>query len=132
PSPHAAARYTKIVGDLDFQALAGRASDGHPAQRFLYREESEGHESQSDSFLTTDFATGKVSHRIVAGVEAGYSTTDSRIGTAPAPSLDIDAPVYGPRPADPPLAPTEFDTPRFGVYVQDQARVGSKLTVVPA
>jgi iron complex outermembrane receptor protein len=131
-SLHVAGRYTKIVGDLDVQALLGLSSDGHTAQRFLYVEESEWHEYQSDTFLTTGFSTGSVAHRIVAGFEAGYSTTDSRIGTAPAPPLDITAPVYGPRPADPRVAPTEYDTPRLGFYVQDQLRVGSKLTAVPA
>jgi iron complex outermembrane receptor protein len=131
-SLHVAGRYTKIVGDLDVQALAALAADGHTAQRFYYREKSEWHEYQADTFLTTDFATGSVSHRVVAGLEAGLSTTDSLIGTAGAPSLDIDAPVYGPKPAEPRLAPTDFDTPRFGVYVQDQARVLSSLTLVPA
>src|SRR5262245_5879554 len=130
-SLHVAFRYTKIVGDLDLQALAALAPDGRTALRFLYHEESEWHEYQSDTFLATDVATGKVGHRIVTGFEAGLSTTDSLIGTAGAPPLDIYAPVYGARPPDPSLAPSDFETPRFGVYVQDQARIGSKLTVVP-
>lgn len=131
-SLHVAGRYTKIVGDLGFQALSGVAPDGHTVRRFLYRERSEWHEYQSDTFLTTLAATGPVSHRVVLGFEVGYSTTDSLIGTAGAPSLDLDAPVYGPRPADPTLFPTRYDTPRLGAYLQDQARIGSKLTLVPA
>lgn len=130
-SLHVAGRYTKIVGNLDLQALLALSNDGRTAQRFLYVEESEWHEYQSDTFLTTTFTTGSVSHRLVTGVEAGYSTADSRIGTALAPPLDIQAPVYGPRPADPPLALSDYDTRRVGVYVQDQVRAGSKLTVVP-
>lgn len=131
-SLHVAFRYTKIDGALDLQALLALSGDGRTAQRFLYKEESEWSEYQSDTFLLKGFATGAVGHRLVAGVEAGYSTTDSLIGTRSAPSLDLHAPVYGPRPATPALAPTDFDTPRFGAYVQDQVRFGSKLTAVPA
>ena len=55
---HAAGRYTKIDGDLDFQALVGLAADGRTAQRFAYREKSVWHEYQSDSFATLSATTG--------------------------------------------------------------------------
>ena len=131
-SLHVAGRYTKIDGDLDFQILLGLAADGRTANRLLYVEHSTWNEYQSDSFVATELATGGLKHRVVAGFEAGLSTTDSLIGTTGAPPLDIYAPVYGPRPADPPLAPSDYDTPRLGFYLQDQLAVGSRLTLVPA
>jgi iron complex outermembrane receptor protein len=65
-------------------------------------------------------------------MEAGLSTVDSLIGTAPAPPLDIYEPVYGPRPPEPTLAPSGSDQWRFGVYLQDQLSIGTRLTLVPA
>ena len=96
---HAAGRYTKIDGDLDFQALVGLAADGRTALRGAYREKSVWNEYQSDSFATLSAKTGAVSHRVVAGLEAGLSKVDSRIGIGGAPPLDIYAPVYGPQAA---------------------------------
>lgn len=128
---HVAGRYTKIDGDLDFQALAALATDGRTAQRFSYREKSVWHESQSDAFVTLRATTGAVSHHVVTGIEAGLSTVDSEIGLGAAPSLDIYAPVYGPKPAEPQLTPTGNDLVRVGIYVQDQLAVG-RFRLVPA
>jgi iron complex outermembrane receptor protein len=131
-SLHVAARYTRIDGDLDFQALAALLPDGRTAARFLYRERSEWSEYQTDTFATLKTGSGQVQNRFVLGVEAGLSTVDSSIGTAPAPSLDIYDPVYGPRPPEPALSPSGSDLWRLGVYLQDQLRLGSRWSLVPA
>jgi iron complex outermembrane receptor protein len=131
-SLHVTARYTCIDGDLDVQALAGLLSDGRTAARFLYREKSEWGELQADSFATLALGSGSVRHRLVLGFEAGLSTVDSEIGTAPAPPLDIYEPVYGPRPAEPALAPSGSDLSRLGVYLQDQLSLGGRWSLVPA
>jgi len=131
-SLHVAARYTWIDGDLDVQALAALLPDGRTATRFLYREESEWGEYQTDSFATFALGDGSVRHRVVLGIEAGLSTVFSRIGTAPAPSLDIYDPVYGPRPQEPPLVPSGSDLWRFGAYLQDQLSLGTRFMLVPA
>jgi iron complex outermembrane receptor protein len=71
-----------------------------------------------------------VEHRFVAGVEAGLSTTDSLIGSAPAAPLDLLAPVYPAEP-EPAAAAVRFDVSRFGLYAVDQIRFGEHLVVVP-
>ncbi len=131
-SLHVAGRYTKIDGDLDLQALLGLGADGRTASRFLYREKSLWHEYQTDSFAALELGGGRLTQRLVLGVEAGLSTVDSRIGTSGAPSLDIYDPVYGPRPPEPALLPSGSDRWRLGVYLQDQLRFGARFTLVPA
>ena len=131
-SIHVGARYTKIDGDLDVQALLGLSADGRTANRYHYREISTWREYQSDSFATLTAWTGSIEHRLVAGVEAGFSTTDSRIGIGPAPSLDIYDPQYGPHPPDPDLQPIRNDVLRIGTYILDQVRLRKWLIVTPS
>jgi iron complex outermembrane receptor protein len=129
-SLYVSGRYTRIGGDIDIQGLAGLAADGRTLNRYAYREISTWNEYQSDGFVTTAFDTGPLAHRLVAGIEAGLSTTDSEIGIGGAPPLDMHDPVYGPKPAEPALLPTRYDVSRFGAYVQDQIRVGA-FRIVP-
>ena len=131
-SLHVSGRYTKIGGDLDFQALLGLAPDGRTANRAHYREISEWHEYQSDSFVTVTSTTGPLEHRLVVGIESGLSTTDSEIGIGPAPTIDIFEPDYGARHAAPPTAPVRYDVLRLGVYARDQIRLSKHLIAAPA
>ena len=71
------------------------------------------------------FYTGAIEHRLVTGFEGGLSTTDSEIGIASAPLLDMYAPVYAPRPPTPDVRPTRYDVLRLGAYAQDQIRLRS-------
>jgi len=130
-SLHVAGRYTKIDGDIDVQALLRLLPDGQTATRYLYREKSVWSEYQTDTFAVLAAGSGDVKHRLVLGFEAGRSTADSAIGTAPAPSLDIYDPVYGPRPPDPALLPSGSDLWRLGAYLQDQLALGSRWSLVP-
>jgi iron complex outermembrane receptor protein len=128
---HAAARYTKIDGDINAQALAALAPDNRTAIRFQYHEVSTWHEYQSDTFAATNFQTGRLDHRLVTGVEAGLSTADSQIGVGAASPLDIFNPVYPPQP-EPTALPTRYDVSRLGLYALDQIRFGSRVIVSPA
>jgi iron complex outermembrane receptor protein len=130
-SLHVSGRYTRIDGDLDIQALAGLSPDGNTALRYHYREISTWDEFQSDAFATTKARTGRIEHRLVAGIETGLSTTDSQIGIGPAAPLDIHDPVYGPQPSAPPLSPTRFDVTRVGLYATDQMQLSRMVTLVP-
>ena len=76
----------------------------------------------TDTFVATSVRTGRVNHRLVAGVEAGLSTADSDIGIGAASPLDIFNPVY-PREPEPVSRPTRYDVSRLGVYTVDQVRV---------
>jgi iron complex outermembrane recepter protein len=131
-SLHVAGRYTTIDGDIDGQGLAGLAPDGRTATRFHYDEKSVWKEYQSDTFATFEAATGSVGHRLTAGFEGGLSTTDSEIGIGASPSLDIHAPVYAPHPPEPAAQPISNEIGRLGAYLQDQARLSTKLTFVPS
>jgi len=128
-SLHVAGRYTRINGDLDIQGLLNLTSDGHTANRYLYREISVWDEYQSDSFATMAAHTGRLDHQFVVGLEAGLSKTNSQIGVGAAPPLDIYAPVYGPKPAEPASSPTRFDVSRVGGYVTDRIRLARALIV---
>jgi iron complex outermembrane recepter protein len=130
-SLHVAGRYTKIDGDIHGQGLAGLAADGRTANRFQYHEISTWHEYQTDTFATTTVETGALEHRLVGGVETGFSTTDSEIGIGAAAPLDIFAPAY-PTPPAPVMRPTRYDVLRLGVYAVDQIRFGDRIVVVPA
>lgn len=130
-SLHVSGRYTRIDGDLDVQALIGLAPDGHTALRYHYREISTWDEYQSDTFATTTVRTGAIEHRLVGGIEAGISTTDSQIGVGPAAPLDIHNPDYGPAPSTPALAPARFNVTRVGLYASDQMRLSRIVTVAP-
>ena len=76
-SLHVAGRYTKIDGEINGQGLASLAADGRTANRFQYHEISTWHELQTDTFAATTFRTGRLEHRLVGGMEAGLSKTDS-------------------------------------------------------
>jgi iron complex outermembrane receptor protein len=130
-SLHMAARYTKIDGDINGQGLSGLSEDGRTALRFQYHEVSTWHEYQSDSFATATVRTGRLEHRLVAGVEAGLSTADSLIGIGPATPLDIFEPEYPPQP-EPVARPTRYDVFRLGLYALDQLRLGERVIVAPA
>jgi len=130
-SLHVAARYTKIDGEIEAQALSGLAPGGRAATRFQYHEISTWHEYQSDSFVATALHTGRLEHRFVGGVEAGLSTADSEIGIGAATSLDIFNPVYDPQP-EPVRRPTRYDVSRLGFYAVDQIRFGVHVIVNPA
>ena len=130
-SLHVAARYTRIDGDIDVQGLIGVSPDGNTALRYHYREISTWDEYQTDAFAETTAHTGGIEHRLVGGIEAGVSTTDSQIGVGPAAPLDIHDPVYGPAPSMPALAPTRFNVTRVGFYATDLVRLSKIVTVMP-
>ena len=130
-SLHVAGRYTKIDGAINAQGLAGLAPDGRTALRFQHYQVSTWKEYQTDTFAETSFRTGRVNHRLVAGVEAGLSTEDSDIGIGAASPLDIFNPVY-PREPEPVSQPTRNDVSRLGLYTIDQVRLGQHVIVVPA
>lgn len=128
---HTAFRYTRIGGDLDLEGPLSLANDGRTLNRFAYVERSTWQEWQSDTFAVMAAATGTVEHTLVVGAEAGFSTADSLIGSAPVGPIDIYDPVYPPAAAPPTLQPTRYDVLRLGVYAQDQIRLHRSLILVP-
>ena len=129
-SLHVAGRYTQIDGDINVQSLGALSADQRSVARFQYRERSTWHEFQTDSFAVTRAHTGRIEHRLVAGVEAGLSTADSLIGIGTAAPLDVADPVY-PTTPEPALLATRYGVTRVGVYGQDQIRLSNHVVVVP-
>ena len=130
-SLHVAGRYTRIDGDINVQALASVSPDGRTANRFQYHEVSTWNEYQTDTFAAIAATTGRVSHRIVTGIEAGLSTADSRIGVGAAPALDVFNPTYLPAP-EPASGLTRYDVWRLGLYAADEIRFGRRVIVAPS
>ena len=130
-SLHVAGRYTKVDGAIDAQGLAGLAADGRTAIRYQHHQVSTWKEYHADAFVETSVRTGRVNHRLVAGVEAGLSTEDSDIGIGAASPLDIFNPVYPSEP-EPVSRPTRYDVSRLGVYAVDQVQFSERVIVVPA
>lgn len=130
-SLHAAARFTKIDGDLDLEALLRLAPDNRTAIRYHYREISTWNEYQTDVFAALVRSTGAIQHRIVGGLEYGFSTTDSQIGVGAASTIDIFQPVYGPPPSAVDLSPVRYDVTRLGLYGSDQIRLSKTVSIVP-
>jgi iron complex outermembrane receptor protein len=128
---HAAARYTRIDGDLDFHGPAGVDQAAGLLLRFAYREISRWDEYQSDSFAVLALGKGRVRHRLVTGVEAGLSRYDSQLGAGAATPIALHDPVYDPKGAPPTLRRAGSDTVRLGTYVQDQIQLGPRSTLVP-
>ncbi len=131
-SVHTSARYTRIGGDLDIQALAGWLPDGRTLSATPIERSARGRNTRRTRSSSRRCGTGAIEHRLVTGFEAGLSTTDSEIGIGSAPSLDMYAPVYAPRPPTPTLRPTRYDVLRLGAYAQDQIRLRPTIIVVPA
>jgi iron complex outermembrane receptor protein len=75
--------------------------------------------------------TGPIEHRLVTGLEAGVSTTDSQIGVVPATPLDLNNPAYDATPPVPALLPVRYEVTRVGVYAVDQMRLSKRVTLVP-
>lgn len=128
---HSAFRYTRIGGELDFDAPLSLASDGRSLNRFRYAESSTWTEWQADTFVTTAARTGSVGHTLVVGAESGLSTADTLVGIAAAPPLDIYDPVYAAGSAPSAFSPSRYDVVRLGIYAQDQIRLLRSLIVVP-
>jgi iron complex outermembrane receptor protein len=120
-----------MKGDINGQGLVGLLPDGRTLARYDYVEKSTWKETQSDTFVATTIKRGLFEHKLVAGVEAGVTFSDSEIGIGPGTPIDMYEPVYAPSPPDPVARPGSFDVVRLGIYAQDQIRVHPSLVVVP-
>jgi iron complex outermembrane recepter protein len=129
-SLHVSGRYTKIAVRASFQNVAGLQPDGHTLARNIYGQDSDWDETHGDAFVEAAARTGPVRHRLVAGTEVGVSSNDTAIGLGPAPSIDLFAPVYAPRPPAPVMPASATKAVRLGLYVQDQATFGEKMILV--
>jgi len=112
----------------------GLQPDRRTLNRFAYRADVDVNTFQVDNQLQANFTTGPLTHTVLAGFDysqVSYRNNQSLYRTADFSSfffgtgLDVFSPVYG-TPV-PELSPSSFirqNTTQYGLYLQDQIRVG--------
>jgi iron complex outermembrane recepter protein len=75
-----------------------------------------------DNQLEGNFATGPLTHTVLAGFDYQHLASGYLWGFGSAPSLDLFAPVYGQTIDPPALSMNRVSSTQYGVYLQDQAR----------
>lgn len=75
-----------------------------------------------DNQIEGSFATGAVSHTVLAGFDYQHLNSGYLWGFGSAPTLDIFAPVYGQTIDPPALSMNHVSSTQYGLYLQDQAR----------
>lgn len=98
-----------------------------------YKEYGSGNILQVDTALEFDFPTGPAAHRVLAGFDyLRYDETYVQYWGLNAPELDLFSPDYGAMeaPVFDGASRASFVDESLGLYLQDMARIGEKLTVV--
>lgn len=75
-----------------------------------------------DNQIEGNFATGPLTHTVLAGFDYQHLNSGYLWGFGAAPSLDMFAPVYGQTIDPPALSMNRVSSTQYGVYLQDQAR----------
>ena len=104
----------------------GLQADRRTLDRFAYRANVDVNTFQVDNQLRADVRTGVLTHTVLGGFDYSYVTYRNDQSFAFASGLDVFSPVYGAAPI-PTLAPFNFtrqNTSQYGLYLQDQVRVG--------
>ncbi|TDV25542.1 iron complex outermembrane receptor protein [Paraburkholderia caballeronis] len=77
-----------------------------------------------DNQVEGKFATGPLAHTLLAGFDYQHMASSYRLGYGSAPPLDLYAPDYDQPIADPARTLTQVSSNQYGVYAQDQMRLG--------
>lgn len=125
------ARYADVTSDLHGVQMAGAMSSSGiiPRQAVISAEEAGGIATDNSAVLS--FATGALDHRVVAGIDYQWFTSDWNYQFGLAPNLNVVFPVYG-------LPPGPFATlidntqsvEQTGIYLQDQIALGNWRAVL--
>ncbi|HEY0198711.1 MAG TPA: TonB-dependent siderophore receptor [Rhodanobacter sp.] len=99
-------------------------SDGRTLDREALEYLWQVHMAQVDSHLTGHFDAGGVKQTLLLGVDYANIQDDNWLGSGPAPSLDIYAPVYGQPVATPGITDDIIHQrlTQTGIYAQDQLK----------
>lgn len=124
-------RYSGVSSDLQGIQMAGpmSASGIIPRQALISNEQASGVATDNSAVFT--FATGPLSHKVIAGLDYQWFTSDWTYQWGSAPSLNVAFPVYG-------VTPGPFITlidntqtvEQTGLYVQDQIAFGNWRAVL--
>jgi len=132
---HQSLRYQDFHNSWDNWLFVSSISpDFRSVGRFYYGPfEENGEYFRVDTNLSLRFATGPLSHYVLAGLDYGHRDSDQTNLFDPGPYwLDLYNPVYGTVSAPNPAVPgTTYAsvTKQRGFYLQDHIKVGERLTV---
>ena len=120
-------RYSRINFDMNVVRGLGLQADLRTLNRTAVAIRDHADAFTVDNQGEARFATGPLSHTVLAGIDYRRGTAELGFGRAAAPTIDIFNPVYG-RPF---ALPTSYNTTntfttqnQVGAYVQDQIRLG--------
>lgn len=124
-------RYSDVSSELRGIQMSGpMTSDGIlPRQALISTEQASGVATDNSAVFT--FATGPLSHKVVAGFDYQWSSSDWAYQYAVAPSLNVMFPVYGVS-VGPfmTLIDNTQDLQQTGLYLQDQLSLGNWRAVL--
>lgn len=113
---------TKIAYDSVY--ANGLQSDYRTLNRGVATSREEMDAYTLDNQVEARFATGPVTHTVLAGLDYQRLTGHYAAGFGVAPSLDIFAPVYGVAITAPATSRTDVRSHQTGAYLQDQLHLG--------
>ena len=118
-------RYGHARLDADYLYSNGLRADGRTLNRIAFSQKDTLDSFVVDNQAEARFATGRVSHTVLAGLDYQNTGYDSRSGSAAGPTLDLGAPAYGVPVTLPALLNrTVQQQDQIGLYLQDQLRLG--------
>jgi iron complex outermembrane receptor protein len=108
----------------------GVAADQRSLTRAAFLAQNVLDSVQVDNQAEARFRTGPLDHTVLAGFDYAHSSYDARTRGAQASSIDLYSPVYnGTAPALSPVANTLQTANQYGLYAQDQIRLGQRWVV---
>jgi iron complex outermembrane recepter protein len=125
-------RYAHVGINWNQVTGLGLAADGRSLNRFAFTADTDIDSIQVDNQVEARFATGPLRHTLLAGFDYSHGTLRNIQSFAIASPLDMFQPVYGsPIPQLAPSLNSRQVTRQFGLYAQDQIRLGENwvLTV---
>lgn len=117
-------RYGRQESDWKTVFPLGLAADSRTLNRGAFTVDGTVDAFTVDNQAQAKFATGRLAHTLLFGVDYLRHKSDDRLGFGAAPSLDAFSPVYGQPVATPPLFLDALQTQtQAGIYVQDHIRL---------
>jgi iron complex outermembrane receptor protein len=116
-------RYGRV--ELDTQYVDYSSLSGSVVTRYAGIANQDLTNYAVDNQVQADFETGSVKHTALAGIGYDRMYYDYRGGEGAAPSLNLNAPVYGQSVTAPAVSDRSRQTQeQLGAYLQEQARIG--------
>jgi iron complex outermembrane receptor protein len=130
-----AARYGEVTLDYQQVSWSGTFSEDLDGMRLADRNVFASRENNTtfvtDTHLQVAIGQGQVRHTLLAGLDHQRSRFDVLAFWGGAPALDLYAPVYGADIVLPgaPFMNSDIVMEQTGLYLQDQMRIGERLSV---